>query len=158
VGGRGLELDEFALTRIRLCVFREGVGEIMGGVDLLAFTFAKMELEEVVLKSSKNIHEDQFDLMVYCYPGMAAKWRKNPDQTPLVDVVQRFEVFRTNVKSSQGLAMRASHDELDRVFGTHNAEDVVRRILAEGRIKELKHGFIFDRYREGSGNLTKQGN
>jgi ribosome maturation protein Sdo1 len=93
-----------------------------------------MEFDRVVLKSSKSIHDEQFDLIVFANPGMTEKWRKDKS-IPLVDVIQRFEIFDADTKGLQGKVNRVSKQRIHDAVGTENIDDAIRLILEKGDIK-----------------------
>jgi len=62
------------------------------------------------------------------------KWRDGDKTIPLVDVVDSFDVFHTG-QGAQGLLDRAPKSVLDSVFGTTNEDDIVKKILSEGRVQ-----------------------
>jgi ribosome maturation protein Sdo1 len=65
------------------------------------------------------------------------KWREDKS-TPLVDVVDSFDVFITHKQGAQGVFDRASKSSLENEFGSSNEDDVVRKILEKGEVQESK--------------------
>jgi len=64
-------------------------------------------------------------------------FQKGPDSTtPLVDIVNSFDVFVTNKHGAQGQLNRASKAQLENEFGTSNADDVVKAVLEKGSVQE----------------------
>merc|ERR1712072_1501198 len=55
---------------------------------------------------------------------------------PLVEIVDTFEVFTTNVGGNQGLLERPSKQQLDSIFGTHKDDDIMVTMIQKGEIKE----------------------
>lgn len=52
----------------------------------------------------------------------------------MVHVVQKFQVY----KGEHGLdGEKPSEQEMDAAFGTHNMDDVVKRVLQEGEIANM---------------------
>ncbi|KAJ3161033.1 hypothetical protein HK101_000848 [Irineochytrium annulatum] len=69
---------------------------------------------------------------VFANEHILEKWRT--DRTiPLVDVVQAFSVFQTENGGATGKALTASHADLKSHFGTDKVEDVIVKILENGR-------------------------
>ncbi|KAI8898451.1 hypothetical protein BC833DRAFT_516283, partial [Globomyces pollinis-pini] len=60
---------------------------------------------------------------------------------PIVEVVQAFQIFEVDNKSSQGIAMRPSKADLANAFGTEDEHLIVEKILMEGKIVHSKEGF-----------------
>jgi len=80
-----------------------------------------------------------------------AKWKKDTS-TPLVDVVDSFDIFVTNKHGSQGVMDRASHGQLENEFGSKKPEDAIEKILKEGKVEQTKMGQKY-----GSTNDAKYG-
>jgi ribosome maturation protein Sdo1 len=93
-----------------------------------------MEFDRIVLKSSKNLRDEQFDLIVFANPGMTNRWR-NDKSIPLVDVIQRFEIFDSATKGLQGKVNHVSKQRIFDALGTSNTEEAIRQILTHGEIK-----------------------
>ncbi|KAI9032175.1 ribosome maturation protein [Hyaloraphidium curvatum] len=70
--------------------------------------------------------------------GMAAKWRKDKS-VPLVDVVQRFDVYEHRAGGAEGVGQRPSKAVLEEFFGTSNTTDVIEFILTNGEIQPMHH-------------------
>jgi ribosome maturation protein Sdo1 len=68
------------------------------------------------------------------------KWKEDKS-TPLVDVVDSFDVFVTHKQGTQGVMDRASKSSLENQFGTSNEDDVVKQILEKGEVQESKVSF-----------------
>jgi ribosome maturation protein Sdo1 len=66
------------------------------------------------------------------------EFKKNPSGStvPLVDIVNSFDVFVTNKHGAQGQLNRASKAQLENEFGTHNEDDVVKKVLEKGDVQE----------------------
>jgi ribosome maturation protein Sdo1 len=93
-----------------------------------------MEFERVSLKSSKSLRDEKFELIVFTNPGMTQKWRHDKS-IPLVDVVQRFEIFDSDTKGLQGKVNHVSKQRIFDALGTNNTEEAIRQILENGDIK-----------------------
>jgi len=65
------------------------------------------------------------------------KW-KSDKSTPLVDVVNSFDVFVTHKHGVQGALDRASKSVLENEFGSSKEDDVVKQILEKGDVQETK--------------------
>jgi len=65
------------------------------------------------------------------------KWKEDKS-TPLVDVMNSFDIFHTNKHGAQGELNRASNALLENEFGTKNEDDVVKAILEKGDVQESK--------------------
>ncbi|KAF8444259.1 ribosome maturation protein [Kalaharituber pfeilii] len=81
-------------------------------------------------------------------PEQVKKWR-NDKTLPLAEVLNGFHIFTTRHHGSQGMLDKASNSALENEFGTKNQDDVVKRILESGEVKEQKA-----REREGNTNLS----
>lgn len=80
-------------------------------------------------------HTDNEDFIVWASSKQDLEnWRKD-SSIPLVDVVQLFKVFSTMKQGSQGVYHEASHSQLDNAFGTHDEDEVIKKILKEGEIQ-----------------------
>lgn len=90
------------------------------------------------------------------------KYRKD-SSTPLVDVVDSFDIFITNKHGAQGVLDRASKGQIENEFGTYykcgvfanfstKNEEALETILKEGEVEETKTGQKF-----GSTNDSKFG-
>ena len=77
-----------------------------------------------------------------------AKYRKD-SSTPLIDVVESFEIFVTNKHGSQGVLDRASKGQLENEFETYcrnlspangrtRVEEAIDKILREGKVEQTK--------------------
>lgn len=88
--------------------------------------------------------------MIVDSPEAVAKYRKD-SSTPLVDVVNSFDVFVTNKHGSQGVLDRASNGQIENEFGTYisqfdrsfpdkrtKAEEAIEIILKEGKVEQTK--------------------
>jgi len=80
--------------------------------------------------------EDDFIIMAESSDAVK-KW-KNDKSTPLVDVVNSFDVFTTHKHGAQGQLDRASRALLDNEFGSSKEDDVVKQILEKGEVQETK--------------------
>ncbi|KAI8868061.1 hypothetical protein GQ42DRAFT_102830, partial [Ramicandelaber brevisporus] len=76
------------------------------------------------------------EFMVFCNEGMTNEWKKNRS-LPLVDVVQKFEVYEADSGGSQGKVSCASAANLENAFGSSHVETVIPQILASGEIKNM---------------------
>lgn len=66
------------------------------------------------------------------------KW-KGDSSVPLAQVVDSFTVFCTHRHGAQGTLDRASKTELENEFGTKNEDDIIKKILLEGKVEEVKN-------------------
>jgi ribosome maturation protein Sdo1 len=80
--------------------------------------------------------EDDFIVMAESVDAVK-KWRKDTS-IPLVDVVSSFDVFVTGKQGVQGQMNRASKSSLENQFDTSKDDDVVKKILEQGEIQEVK--------------------
>ncbi|KAA8911699.1 hypothetical protein TRICI_003731 [Trichomonascus ciferrii] len=85
-------------------------------------------------------HTDNEDFIVWASSKQDLERWRNDSSVPLVEVVQLFKVFCTMKQGSQGVYHEASHSQLDNAFGTHDEDEVIKKILKEGdvQIKTLK--------------------
>ncbi|TFY71357.1 hypothetical protein EVG20_g1664 [Dentipellis fragilis] len=60
------------------------------------------------------------------------RWKEGDTTIPLVEVVDSFDVYRSE-QGNQGLLGRPSNQDLDTDFGTHKDDDVVTHILQNGK-------------------------
>lgn len=65
-------------------------------------------------------------------------YKKDPDSTPLVDVVDSFTVFVTHHSGSQGILDQASKAMLENEFGTSTDDAVIKKILQQGELQDSK--------------------
>ncbi|KAI9471906.1 MAG: ribosome maturation protein [Benjaminiella poitrasii] len=79
---------------------------------------------------------DNNEFFVIANPGMISKW-KSDKSTPLIDVVQNFEVHTTTTGGNTGEAVSPSKGLLMNTFNTTNEDEIVRRIISEGEEKGL---------------------
>ncbi|KAJ9157956.1 hypothetical protein NKR23_g513 [Pleurostoma richardsiae] len=63
------------------------------------------------------------------------KWL-NDKSIPLTQFVSSFEVFVTHKQGAQGTFDQASKASLDNEFGTHNDDEVIKKILETGSLQE----------------------
>jgi ribosome maturation protein Sdo1 len=79
---------------------------------------------------------------------MVEKYRKD-SSTPLVEVVDSYDIFVTHKHGAQGVLDRASHSQLENEFGSYDrmervADDrskpevAIEKILKEGQIQQTK--------------------
>ncbi|TFK43771.1 DUF1960-domain-containing protein [Crucibulum laeve] len=62
------------------------------------------------------------------------KWKEGDTTIPLADVVDSFSVFHSG-QGAQGILGKASNQQLDTVFDTHNDVEVVTYILKNGTLQ-----------------------
>lgn len=86
--------------------------------------------------------------MIVASADAVTKYRKD-SSTPLVDVVDSFDIFVTNKHGSQGVLNRASGGQIENEFGTYSAdlsvadnrtrnEEALETILKEGKVEQTK--------------------
>jgi len=75
------------------------------------------------------------DFVVMAESIEAVKRWKEDKSTPLVDVVNSFDVFTTHKHGAQGTLDRASNALLENEFGTKNTDEVVQVILQKGDVQ-----------------------
>ncbi|KAJ6264409.1 hypothetical protein Dda_0555 [Drechslerella dactyloides] len=63
-----------------------------------------------------------------------SKWKKD-SSTPLVDVVDGFDVFTTRKHGAQGVLEKPSNGTLEDAFGTTKTDDIIPVILREGSVQ-----------------------
>ncbi|RPB20829.1 DUF1960-domain-containing protein [Terfezia boudieri ATCC MYA-4762] len=91
-------------------------------------------------KPATHIHYkgDYNDFVIFAEsPEIVGRWKKDKS-VPLMEVVDSFHIFTTQHQGAQGHLEEASRQALDNEFGTHQEEDVVKKILECGEIKERK--------------------
>jgi len=77
------------------------------------------------------------DFIVFIDDQDSLRKYKDGDKTvPLADVVQSFKIFVTHKHGAQGTFDGASNATLDNEFGTHEAEEVIKKILEKGTVQE----------------------
>ncbi|KAL7271249.1 hypothetical protein RUND412_006017 [Rhizina undulata] len=62
------------------------------------------------------------------------RWKKD-SSIPLAQVVRGFKVFITHKQGAQGILDGASNAILDAEFGTHDEEEVIKKIMREGKVE-----------------------
>ncbi|BFZ60614.1 hypothetical protein YB2330_001654 [Saitoella coloradoensis] len=60
--------------------------------------------------------------------------------TPLVDVVNSFDIFVTHKHGKQGTLDHASKSQLENEFGTSKPEEAIVKILKEGEVQATHEG------------------
>jgi len=78
------------------------------------------------------------------------KYKEGDKSVPLADVVQSFKIFVTHKHGAQGTYDGASNATLDNEFGTHEPEEVIKKILEKGTLQESEF-----QERSGSKNDSK---
>ncbi|KAF1809616.1 DUF1960-domain-containing protein [Eremomyces bilateralis CBS 781.70] len=78
------------------------------------------------------------DFIVYAESVAALQKWKEDKSTPLVSVVDSFQIFVSHKQGSQGHFDRASNASLENEFGTHDDTEVVQKILESGAVQEVK--------------------
>lgn len=102
----------------------------MVSVSTLLFKLLLLNMpSKVVLKGSDNT-----EFFVIANEGMVEKWRSDKS-TPLVEVVQSFDIFTTNSGGNTGEYISPSKGLLESNFNTTNDDDIVKKIVAEGEVK-----------------------
>ena len=78
-------------------------------------------------------------------------WKKD-SSIPLTQVVNAFQVFTGN--GAQGILDRPSKQVLENEFGTKHEDDIVKKIITEGKLetsKQTSHKFTEQNQSNGSG-------
>merc|ERR1712130_235893 len=70
------------------------------------------------------------DVFIVVNAEEAEKWGANPGSLPLVEVVETFTVYR----GGHGQPEQVGKEDLARIFGTSNEDEVVTQILAGGKM------------------------
>ncbi|KAG1452485.1 hypothetical protein G6F56_007809 [Rhizopus delemar] len=81
-----------------------------------------------------NSNDTEF--FVIANPGLVSKWREDRS-TPLIDVVQSFDVFITSNGSNTGEYIHPPKGILESAFGTSNTDDIVKKIVELGEEKGM---------------------
>jgi len=89
-----------------------------------------------VVKVHYRGKDDDFVVIVESADAVR-KWRDDKT-TPLVDVVNAFDVFCTHKHGAQGQLDRASKALLENEFGSSKDDDVVQKILEKGDLQETR--------------------
>ncbi|KAI9095172.1 hypothetical protein DFS34DRAFT_626908 [Phlyctochytrium arcticum] len=61
------------------------------------------------------------------------KWRSDKS-IPLVEVVDSFDIFEVPTGGNTGMFERPSKQILETSFGTSNQDEIIHKILSEGKI------------------------
>jgi len=59
------------------------------------------------------------------------KWKDGDHSIPISEVVDSYDVFHTG-QGAQGILGKASHQQLDTIFGSHKDIDVIQILLEKG--------------------------
>ncbi|KAH9909408.1 shwachman-Bodian-diamond syndrome protein [Xylariomycetidae sp. FL2044] len=63
------------------------------------------------------------------------KWLSDKS-IPVPHFISSYKIFITHKQGAQGIADAPNNSTLDNEFGTHNEDDVVQKILADGSLQE----------------------
>ncbi|KAI8054862.1 ribosome maturation protein [Thamnidium elegans] len=87
-------------------------------------------------QSTKVVYRgtDNTEFFVIANAGMVNKYRSDKS-TPLIDVVQSFDIFTTNTGGNTGEAMSPSKGLLESSFNTSNEDEIVKTIIEKGEEK-----------------------
>ncbi|KAF2139957.1 uncharacterized protein K452DRAFT_274549 [Aplosporella prunicola CBS 121167] len=89
------------------------------------------------------------DFVIFVDSIQAVKDWKNDKSVPLAQVVSGWKVFCTHKQGTQGILDGASNSALENEFGTHNEEEVVKKILEQGDVQSTEESG-----RQGDRNIT----
>ncbi|OBZ91087.1 SDO1-like protein C21C3.19 [Choanephora cucurbitarum] len=84
---------------------------------------------KVVYKGTENT-----EFFVIANSEQVSKW-KSDKSTPLVDVVQSFDVYTTSAGGSTGEYIKPPKGVLESNFNTSNTDEIVKKIISEGEEK-----------------------
>jgi ribosome maturation protein Sdo1 len=86
----------------------------------------------------KDAEKSPAEVYIYADAGQTTKWRKDKS-IPLVDVVQSFNIYESEVGGNTGIAMTPSKQTLETIFGTSNEDAIIEKILDTGDRKGSSH-------------------
>jgi ribosome maturation protein Sdo1 len=89
------------------------------------------------------------DFLIFVDDVEAARKWKNDRTIPLAQVLSGWGIFITHRHGAQGVLDTASKSSLANEFGTHQEEEVVRKILENGEVQEATN-----RERQGDRNQS----
>jgi len=96
--------------------------------------------EPIIVRHHRDGHPES-PFFVFTYPGMAEKYRKDPN-IPLLNVVEKFKVYIGNGRSQAEFPARG---DLLSEFGTDNVEEIINVILLTGKLQKdpihIRNGF-----------------
>jgi ribosome maturation protein Sdo1 len=95
---------------------------------------SSQELEQCSYRHENDMSRTEFYL--YCQPGMVKQWRTDKS-TPLVQVVQSFEIFCSESGGHTGYSMRPSKQQLVNYFGTDDVHVIIPTILEKGSVSSF---------------------
>ncbi|KAL2885915.1 SDO1-like protein C21C3.19 [Ceratocystis lukuohia] len=67
------------------------------------------------------------------------QWKKDQRSVPLSHFVSSFQIFCTNHQGPNGQLNEAPNSLLDNEFGTHNEDEVIKKILTSGSMQTRDH-------------------
>ncbi|KAI8643487.1 ribosome maturation protein [Parasitella parasitica] len=87
-------------------------------------------------KATKVVYKaaDNTEFFVIANEGMVSKWKKDTT-IPLIDVVQKLDVYTSATGSNTGEPIHPSNGALESAFNTTNKNDIVKKIISEGEEK-----------------------
>lgn len=78
--------------------------------------------------------EDNTEFFVIANADMVSKYRSDKS-TPLIDVVQSFDILTTSTGSNSGEAVHPSKGVLESNFNTTNKDEIIKIIIQKGEEK-----------------------
>jgi len=93
-------------------------------------------MEPQIVKLKAHLGHTREEFFVVCNQGMAEQWRKDPENTPISDVLQVDKIFKGQMRTND---LTPTKDELQSVFGTSENNVIVAKILKEGEIEHHHH-------------------
>jgi len=78
---------------------------------------------------------DNEDFIVIAHSAeILSNWKKD-SSIPLSDVVESFKIFTTHKQGAQGILDTASKGSLDSAFGGIKEDEILQKILKEGKVQ-----------------------
>ncbi|KAK9447470.1 ribosome maturation protein [Limtongia smithiae] len=81
---------------------------------------------------------DDFEVFVDS-PTALREYKKKPDSTALIDVVNNFKIYVTHRTGAQGILDEASRASLESEFGSKDVDHAIKEILLRGEFLEQKY-------------------
>jgi hypothetical protein len=73
-------------------------------------------------------------------PSAYHQWQKDPSATPLVSVVDSFDIFINRAGSRSGQWDRPSKQQLNDAFGGGSETEAIEAVLRKGQLRPMSHG------------------
>lgn len=73
-------------------------------------------------------------------PSAYAQWLKDPAATPIVSVVDSFDIFINRHGGHSGKWDRPSKQQLNDSFGSGDEGAAIELVLRKGQLRPMKHG------------------